>query len=372
MPRFSIVVPTADRSEYLLHCLTTLGSLGDDYEVIIQDNSVGDESQELFSHLKYPFLYFRTKPVGMRQNWENGIANATGDYVTVLGDDDGFMPGGLQTVRDVLSTHEADLVTWIPHSYWWPDAPLEHKQDLLYLYRPERMAVPFIPRLSVRAFMDNPDLFCFEQLPMIYNSFVKRSVIEEVIKRDAYYLNHDIPDVWSGVVNGMTARDGLQLRTPVTIRGIGGKSGGAGTRGKDHKKVHAGLRKAKVKYCHPALVDSMCLAIHVNSVKLSGYEWFSDQMPQLQLDVGKIIDNMLYEISENDQRKSEILKDCDKLAKKYGHPFDLADIKKHKFGKPRRDVGWKEGYIAVDCKPIPSVKTIYDASVLAAAIVGTS
>jgi glycosyltransferase involved in cell wall biosynthesis len=371
MTRFSIVVPTADRSEYLLHCLTTLGSLGDDYEVIIQDNSLGDETQELCEYLKHPFRYFRTKPVGMRQNWENGIANATGDYVTVLGDDDGFMPNGLQPVRDLLGRHEADLVTWTPHSYWWPDAPLEHKQDLLYLYRPENAAVPFIPRLNVRTFMESGELFSFEQLPMIYNSFVRKGLIDLIRQKDAYYINHDIPDVWSGIANGMYAKDGLHLKTPVTIRGIGGKSGGAGTRGKDYKKAHAALRKAKVKYCHPALVESMCLSIHVTSVKLSAYEWFRSELPDLRIDIGKVIDGMLYEIVENPARRNEILKSADELAKKYKHPFDLDAMKKHRLGVAVHECGWKDGYVIVDCKHIHSVKTIYDASVLAAAIIGT-
>jgi hypothetical protein len=371
MPRFSIVVPTADRSEYLLHCLTTLGSLGDDYEIIIQDNSRGDETQELCEYLKPPFKYFRTRPVGMRANWENGIANATGDYVTVLGDDDGFMPNGLQPVRALLDRHEADLVTWTPHSYWWPDAPLEHKQDLLYLYRPENVAVPFIPRLNVMAFMEAGELFAFEQLPMIYNSFVKRSLIEEILKEDAYYLNHDIPDVWSGIVNGMYARDGLHLNTPVTIRGIGGKSGGGGMRGKDYKQVQARLKKERVKYCHPALVNSMTLSVCVTSVKLSAYEWFGSELPDLRVDIGKIIDNMLYEIAENPARRNEILKSADELARKYAHPFDLAAMKKANFGSPIHECGWKDGYVIVDCKHIQGVKTIYDASVLAAAIVGT-
>ena len=83
MVKYSIVVPTADRLAYLDSCVKTLEGLGDDYEVVIADNSRDESVMDWFeiarTTLDIPnFSLIVNDPIGMRANWEAGVRAARG------------------------------------------------------------------------------------------------------------------------------------------------------------------------------------------------------------------------------------------------------------------------------------------------------
>jgi glycosyltransferase involved in cell wall biosynthesis len=375
MPKFSIVIPTRNRAHYLRSCMQTLTAIGSDYEVIVYDNS--DEKNvkaAKFAAMSNRFMmepkFFHTTPTSMRNNWEWALSEAEGDYVTILGDDDGFMPNGLKYVAGVLDRHPVDIVTWRPHAYWWPDAPLQHKKNLLFIMQPNMIATPLLPIAQALEFAESQDLFAFERLPMIYNSFVSRQLIDRIRHGAGEYFCHDVPDVWSGVVNAIHAKTCLFIGTPVTMRGIGGKSYGAGLRGRAFNKVQQQIKREKTNYCHEKLIDSSCLAIHVNSVKLAALERYPDVLKTLSIDIGKVIDGMLYEMAENHAKKEVILKDIENLAKKYDHNINIQALYDAPPGIPMRERGWKDGYLAIDTEDLAEVTNIEGATKYARFILG--
>ena len=69
----------------------------------------------------------------MAENWERGLAACSGKFVTVLGDDDGFLPSTLQIVRDLLKASRATVLDWTEHTYWWPDTIAYWQANRLYV-----------------------------------------------------------------------------------------------------------------------------------------------------------------------------------------------------------------------------------------------
>src|SRR4051794_3113068 len=94
-PRFSVVVPTRERAATLRSCLRTcLAQDFDDYEVLVCDNFSSPATAEVVRELACPRLrYLRApEPLAMANNWDLALSQTTGEYLVVLGDDDGLLP----------------------------------------------------------------------------------------------------------------------------------------------------------------------------------------------------------------------------------------------------------------------------------------
>ena len=134
--RALILVPTRDRPETLRHTLATLLSQpGDDYEVVVADNCGGPATRALVEALAAPKLrYARCDEIlPMADNWERGLSLCAGEYVTVLGDDDGLVMGALPIARTAIDAALPEILAWRPHVYWWPDTIVPWIRNLLIL-----------------------------------------------------------------------------------------------------------------------------------------------------------------------------------------------------------------------------------------------
>src|SRR5580698_9548912 len=96
--KFSVIIPTRERAASLRHSLSTcLDQNFDDYEVIVSDNFSSPSTREVVEAAgSSKVRYFRTPgPLAMSSNWEFGVSQAQGEYVIVIGDDDGLLPYSL-------------------------------------------------------------------------------------------------------------------------------------------------------------------------------------------------------------------------------------------------------------------------------------
>jgi hypothetical protein len=55
----------------------------------------------------------------MTDNFERGISLASGDYITVIGDDDLIIPSIFPDIKLQLNT--TDVVCWFRYPYFWND-----------------------------------------------------------------------------------------------------------------------------------------------------------------------------------------------------------------------------------------------------------
>src|SRR6516162_8523449 len=99
--RFSIVIPTRERPRTLAFCLRTcLVQQHDDFDVVVADNHSSPATREVFESLASPRLkYVRTPgPLAMTDSFEFAIAQAKGEFILMLGDDDGLLPHALPEI----------------------------------------------------------------------------------------------------------------------------------------------------------------------------------------------------------------------------------------------------------------------------------
>ncbi|HET6575698.1 MAG TPA: glycosyltransferase family A protein, partial [Fimbriiglobus sp.] len=131
MPRFSVVIPTRNRPNHFKACLETVAAQTfRDYEVIVQDNSDSPYSMSgdletvrddgSCSHCPTSRVFNR-KVVAMAENWELAVARATGEYVLVVGDDDGLYPTCLEAADRLILANDLDALRWGQTTFFWPD-----------------------------------------------------------------------------------------------------------------------------------------------------------------------------------------------------------------------------------------------------------
>ncbi|NUZ09602.1 glycosyltransferase [Pseudoalteromonas sp. McH1-7] len=116
-PQFSIVLPTKDRPELVLHCLKLLLEQDfQNYEIIISDNGTIPLTEtkalcELLSNVKVKYV----RPINrlnMCENWEYAIQFAKGEWVTIISDKFMFTKHFLSSISKLENLHSYDVVTW--------------------------------------------------------------------------------------------------------------------------------------------------------------------------------------------------------------------------------------------------------------------
>lgn len=98
-PFLSVCIPTFNRVGYLKKCLkSVLADISDDVEVIVQDNASTDGTEQWMGSFSHPNVrYYRNaENVGLVNNVIQIIANAKGEYVYMLTDDDYLLIDGLR------------------------------------------------------------------------------------------------------------------------------------------------------------------------------------------------------------------------------------------------------------------------------------
>lgn len=226
-PMFSVVIPTKERAETLRACLRTC--LDQDfaaYEVVVCDNHSSPATRDVVESFNSSRVqYLRTeRPLAMSANWERAVAAARGEYVTVLGDDDGLMPYALRELARLVQEYDRPrAIRWERGIYTWPNIAV--RQDANYLLLPISRGIrwrssPDLIR-EVIAFKQSAD-----HLPMIYNSIVHRSLIDEHRQRAGCVFPAINPDIYSAFAFGWLAGTFLSVDVPMNIAGLSGHSTG--------------------------------------------------------------------------------------------------------------------------------------------------
>jgi hypothetical protein len=161
----------------------------------------------------------------MVENWERGLSRCTGELITVIGDDDALLPDACEAAGCAIDLTGAEIVSWTPFLYLWPSYWHERRRNRLHA----DVTFDFVLRTeSSRAWLERFYAFQtdYSALPMLYNSFVKRSLVQRVRDRYGKYFFGSLPDVTSGIINAVESDVFVKSSRPLSIAGISGHSYG--------------------------------------------------------------------------------------------------------------------------------------------------
>lgn len=134
--RFSIVIPTFNRVEYLRLALASALEQADfdDFEVLVSDDCSEDETWPYLQSVKCPRLITLRNDhrLGMGLNWRKAVESSNGRFIYLLQDDDTVLPQLLSVSSSLFDRHKGvellcfascliDHAGQNPRIYWRPE-----------------------------------------------------------------------------------------------------------------------------------------------------------------------------------------------------------------------------------------------------------
>ena len=164
---------------------------------MVSDNASTDETAAVVSGAaRARVRYVRTeRPLSMPDSWEFALAQARGEYITYLCDDDAIAPGTLRTIERVLERTKAKVVMWGGATYYdesWPEA--------------DRRNTAVVPTFTGKVIeVDSASKLRevyglrYGRTPMLVNSVCHVSLVEEVKRKAGRFFIGYSPDFAAGV-----------------------------------------------------------------------------------------------------------------------------------------------------------------------------
>lgn len=225
----SVVIPTRNRVKYAAQCVRqVLRCGGGKIQVVVQDNSsvpsLREEISDLLSDSCLVYHYTET-PLSFVDNFDQGLRLADGEYVTIIGDDDGIT-SELYRAAEWAKRRQLEAVK--PNAnlvYFWPDSKaLDASQDKGRLivnsssaglrWADTREGVRQLLKNACQGYLD-----C--DLVKIYHGLVSKETLERVRKATGRYVGGLSPDIYLSVALSLvTTRKIAVLDIPLTISGI--------------------------------------------------------------------------------------------------------------------------------------------------------
>jgi glycosyltransferase involved in cell wall biosynthesis len=224
MPFISVIIPTRERCETLQSALkTACGQDFTDVEFIVSDNVSEDSTSAIVAEFNDPRIrYIRTpKRLSMAGNYSFALSHARGTYVTILGDDDGLIPGALSVLAQWARATGAPAISWQEATYYWPSHSLPERRG--------RLQIPLLAvnwNVSARAGFTAAkwSLLRWNYLPIIYGGLVKLDVMNILRDRAGEYLLSHSPDVYSAIAISSIIERYIYTEYPFSTFGFSGKS----------------------------------------------------------------------------------------------------------------------------------------------------
>lgn len=247
----SIVVPTKDRYRYLENFVSSFVEFDSaEIELIIQDNS-DNQSVEFLKFLteinddRIKYAY-KEGWLSVVENCDLAIDAATGQYVCMLGDDDGML---FQLSLDVIRyciTNDFDAVILNKAEYYWPDTSHAVWKDLLagnlfykdYTFQTKRIVVAD----ELEMVLKEGAARTLRGLPRVYHGFVKKESLDKLKTTSGSYFPGPSPDMANAIGLATVIENLVEIDAPAVISGHSKRSaGGMGGEKKHHGRIEEQL-----------------------------------------------------------------------------------------------------------------------------------
>lgn len=292
----SIIVPTRERPDTLKHCLRTILMQEDPrFEVIVSDNCSGPETRLVVESFQDSRIrYVRPdERLGMSENYEFALQHIKGDWVTIIGDDDGLLPNAVSRFFTMIEGTNVRVVSSLVCGFDWPGV-VDKNGRLICL---SRMGKPKKEIRETRYYLEQllHNGGDYKSLPCLYTGgFMRADLIDEIKRKSSgQFYKSKIPDVYSGVAASSVDKKFLYVWEPLAIGGTSRHSNGLqwNNRGIDEAKKSAFIQES-TKPFHPSLGSGLVQLLpiliyesYLQASHLRNYEVATSIPEQLALSV---------------------------------------------------------------------------------------
>ena len=230
-PKITIIIPTRNGGKYLPYAVeTVLSQKYENLELIISINHSKDNTYEYVKTINDNRVKIVTPPedLNMTAHYEFALTHATGDWVMILGDDDGIMPYFFELIpylTDYAEKHNLDAINSQRAYFFWKGC-----EELYTIHKVFYDAIPMIKINKTKN-----DLFkClinykqYWDCPQMYSTalFSKKFIEKIKSKQNGLFYNSYPPDSNGAAIYMSAGEKYLQCEIPLSWVGTSPKSFG--------------------------------------------------------------------------------------------------------------------------------------------------
>lgn len=279
---FTIIIPTRERSDTLMHTISS--ALAQQYEnfcVLVSDNASCDDTEAKVKSIgDHRLRYVNTgRRLSMSENWEFALNHISNGWVTVLGDDDGILPGALARINEIINKTGVQAVRANGCGYSWPSL-LGRDCGVLNVCLSNKIEI----RNSSSALQSVLDgKMQYAELPMLYNGgFIDSKLVEKAREISGKMFMSMTPDVYSAIVFSYLTNKYAYSYEPLAINGASHHSGGTAAFEKTKRKRNYDPAKKFLNESNLPFHKSLPLnssGFPVRSIQVLIYESFLQAQP---------------------------------------------------------------------------------------------
>lgn len=200
MVYYTICIPTRNRQRYCIETIKAIAASDEtDFEVIVVDNSDDPSILRDFFATQFTDDRFRLVPpissvLSMVDNWERAMGEVSGEWVSMIGDDDYIDPSLIKLLRRYEGIRsDLEVVGWARINYNWPDN--RAKRTLATVPFGHLTVIPSIQNLQERLYRWSERKHFPSCGIGIYHGAVRRSLMERIkLKYSNRYFEHPTVD----------------------------------------------------------------------------------------------------------------------------------------------------------------------------------
>ena len=230
-PLISILIATKNRQKYCLSAVESILNLTDDnIQVVVQDNS-DDRSLET---MILPFMgdsrliyRYTPPPFSSIDNFNAAIELATGEYICLIGDDDGINPEIITAAAWAKANNIECLVGNLKANYRWENTGekkflhIKVVSNSLIIGDFDGTAKKVDPKVSLKKLVQNGCTNYMEfDFPKLYHGVVKREIFEQLKLETGAYLKGLSPDIYAAIALSLKINQFVVVDYPLTIPGV--------------------------------------------------------------------------------------------------------------------------------------------------------
>ncbi|MEI6610748.1 MAG: glycosyltransferase [Deltaproteobacteria bacterium] len=207
-PILSILIATKNRVPYCINAIETILKFEDlDFELIVQDNT---DTLELFEYVQNKISDKRFKynytppPFSSIDNFNAVIAMASGEYLCLIGDDDGINPEIFKLTRWTSQNNIDAIVPGLNAIYWWPTAceaieRLRTTNGLIEISSISGSIKEVNTSKEIIKLMKNGGNYLELNMPKLYHGIVKKEFMDKIKEHTGHYVGGLSPDIYTAV-----------------------------------------------------------------------------------------------------------------------------------------------------------------------------
>lgn len=231
-PILSIIIPTKNRQQYCVQSIEQIIALNiPNIEICIQDNSDSDVLRSMIpSSIKDSIIYNYTPGIqSFISNFEAAVDLASGDYLCMIGDDDGILPSILDVAQYARDNRVDCVIPSLDIVYFWPSCPPiipGAENGLLQITSREKVVKSINPKKELKKLLKSAiqDYTSFG-VPRLYHGIVSRRCLDRIKDKTGHLFGGLTPDMYIATALSLVSESVISISEPITISGICPTSG---------------------------------------------------------------------------------------------------------------------------------------------------